>query len=93
MSPEAWIAVGGCVVTLATTLATIVYQAGRLHSKLDGFTDAFKRHEVEDRENDLQIFDRLRDIEKNVEGLRVGSSMHLENPRKSGGHRQFSAGE
>lgn len=89
MSPEAWIALGGGVLTILT----IVYQAGQLGSKIDNLSKNFAEHSVEDRENFNTVFNRVNQHSEDIAGLKVGSGMHMERRPQTGGHRQVGAGE
>ena len=81
MSPEAWIALIGGIITIST----IIYQAGKLSSKLDAVLSSFTLHQAEDTKLFANIFERVNEHGEDIATLNAING--LPKPQRSR-HRQ-----
>ncbi len=70
MSIEAWVAIISCFITVGV----IIYQAGRLSSKLDTLLTRFSIHEQEDEAIFKDIYARVNSHGEKIVALETKSS-------------------
>ncbi len=84
MSPEAWIALIGAILTVSA----IIYYAGKIVGKLDALGDRFDEHIKANGLDHSDLFRRVRENETDIARMQGGT------PRRgSGGYAHHGAGE